>query len=273
MKTSEISQNRNVYLFESATGRENTKESTEKRKVLENIPGMKITISQEGLAACEEAAKNRQGNVGAMTGWEGIEAYERVTNTKEICFEHMKEFGEAMRQVELHMRKNLLAALLTITLFFVVAASNSIISEASELSEITDSSENQVEFTDITLESVDIAELPVISYNNVDRPYTGETIVVDGISTHSGSNDNPNSALLFENNLGDSQSLTAANEQRWYAMILSEKTKVSVYMSMDAAMDADLYVFSLDNSAGTLNLIGGRYLFYLCHKLCRSRYL
>lgn len=155
------------------------------------------------------------------------------------------------------MRKNLLAALLTITLFFVVAASNSIISKASELSEITDTSENQVEFTDITLESVDIAELPVISYNNVDRPYTGETIVVDGISTHSGSNDNPNSALLFENNLGDSQALTAANEQRWYAMILSEKTKVSVYMSMDAAMDADLYVFSLDNSAGTLNLIGG----------------
>ena len=100
MKTSEISQNRNVYLFESATGRENMEESTEKRKVLENIPGMKITISQEGLAACEEAAKNRQGNVGAMTGWEGIEAYERVTNTKEICFEHMKEFGEAMRQVE-----------------------------------------------------------------------------------------------------------------------------------------------------------------------------
>ncbi|WP_276949665.1 hypothetical protein [Acetatifactor muris] len=155
------------------------------------------------------------------------------------------------------MRKNLLAALLIITLFFVVAAPNSIISEASELSEITDTSENQVEFTDITLESVDIAELPVISYNNVDRPYTGETIVVDGISTHSGSNDNPNSALLFENNLGDSQALTAANEQRWYAMILSEKTKVSVYMSMDAAMDADLYVFSLDNSAGTLNLIGG----------------
>lgn len=71
MKTSEISQNRNVYLFESAIGRENMEESTEKRKVLENIPGMKITISQEGLAACEEAAKNRQGNVGAMTGWEG----------------------------------------------------------------------------------------------------------------------------------------------------------------------------------------------------------
>ena len=102
MKTSEISQNRNVYLFESATGRENTKESTEKRKVLENIPGMKITISQEGLAACEEAAKNRQGNVGAMTGWEGIEAYERVTNTKEICFEHIDRKSTRLNSSHIH---------------------------------------------------------------------------------------------------------------------------------------------------------------------------
>lgn len=155
------------------------------------------------------------------------------------------------------MRKNLLATLLAIALLFVMATPNSIISEASELSEITDMSENQAESSDITLENVDIAELPVISYNNVERPYAGETIVVDGISAHSGSNDNPNNSLLFENNLGDSQALTAANEQRWYAMILSEKTKVSIYMSMDAAMDADLYVFSLDSSAGTLNLIGG----------------
>lgn len=50
------------------------------------------------------------------------------------------------------MRKNLLATLLAIALLFVMATPNSIISEASELSEITDMSENQAESSDITLE-------------------------------------------------------------------------------------------------------------------------
>lgn len=100
MKTSEIIQKQNIYLFQLATGRGCVEKSTEKRKVLESIPGVKITISQEGLMACEEVAKNRQGNVGELTGREGSDVYQRTTRTNEICFEYLMELGEAMSQVE-----------------------------------------------------------------------------------------------------------------------------------------------------------------------------
>jgi hypothetical protein len=155
------------------------------------------------------------------------------------------------------MRKKILVTFLSIALLWAMVFPGCIISEASELSEIVGIPENQSEYSDFSLEQVDIAEVPVKSYNNIDRPYAGGNIVVDGISAYSGSNTNPNNALIFEDNVGESQTFTMANEERWYVFRLSEKNKASVYLGMDAAMDADIYVFSLDNSTATLNLIGG----------------
>lgn len=154
------------------------------------------------------------------------------------------------------MRKKLLATLLAITLFLAMAYPNSMVSRASELPEDSDMTEGPVEISDITLENIDMEDISTKNIDKADRPYSGEYTTFDGISAYSNDNTNPNSALLFEDNTGDSGTFTTANEERWYAFVLSEKTKVSIPVGMGAAMDVDLYVFSLDSASGTLSVIG-----------------
>ena len=47
------------------------------------------------------------------------------------------------------------------------------------------------------------------------------------------------------------------DEMRWYGFILDQTSKVSIMLEAASSVDADLYVFQLDQETYNLDLIGG----------------
>lgn len=155
------------------------------------------------------------------------------------------------------MTTKILRSLLAIVLTLVVVFPCGIVSRASELQDDMDSSEIPIEIGEISIETIDETNIPERNYNVISRPYLGEIPHFDEIAPYSDENTNPNAAYLFQNNTSGSGTFTTSNEERWYAFVLQEKSKVSIHLDMDASMDADVYVFSLDSAEGTLAVIGG----------------
>ena len=120
-----------------------------------------------------------------------------------------------------------------------------------------DSSETPIELGGISLDIIDETNVPEKDYNVVSRPYSGENLILDEITSYADENTNPNAAYLFTDNTSGSGTFTVEKEERWYAFVLEEKSKVSIRLNMDASMDADVYVFSLNSAEGTLSVIGG----------------
>jgi len=101
--------------------------------------------------------------------------------------------------------------------------------------------------------------------NNMDRQYTGEEFSVtkspkasSAISAQSNQeNIDPNYAYLVENEDIVQGDLTQTDEMRWYGFILDQTSKVSIMLEAASSVDADLYVFQLDQETYNLDLIGG----------------
>ena len=102
---------------------------------------------------------------------------------------------------------------------------------------------------DFELENPNICERSIETQYSVD--------LAQALSDDESINDNPNSAYLI--NLGEQINGTVSSEleQRWYAFSVDKKTKFTAAMAMDAAVDFDLYLFKLNESESTLELVGG----------------
>lgn len=100
MRISDTTQKQAIYDLDLMSIQEKENKTVETKKVLENAPAAEISISKEGMAALEEAARNRTGCFGIMTGQDDFRKMPRQGPEYEIFFEHLWELGEAMSEAE-----------------------------------------------------------------------------------------------------------------------------------------------------------------------------
>ena len=101
--------------------------------------------------------------------------------------------------------------------------------------------------------------------NNMERDYNGGNInvteVLDGeaafVARAAQENTDPNYAYVVQNEAVVQGYLTQTNEMRWYGFIVNEPNKISIVLEMATSVDADVYLFKLDQSTYSLNLIVG----------------
>jgi len=128
--------------------------------------------------------------------------------------------------------------------------------------------------TDFVLEElISPNDLPEIEANIMERQYVGGEITVDtgieasaespqmgqmGIAPASiSSNTDPNNAYLVTNDTETYGMIETNGEFRWYAFVLNQNSKATIDLAMVSALDADLYIFELNQQNSTLGLIGG----------------
>ncbi|SDA47726.1 hypothetical protein SAMN02910275_00688 [Butyrivibrio sp. INlla18] len=70
-------------------------------------------------------------------------------------------------------------------------------------------------------------------------------------------NTDPNGAYVVSNENVFQGNLGQTNEMRWYAFILDQDSKVTIELQSVSDVDADLYLFALDQESYQLSLIGG----------------
>lgn len=100
MRISDTTQKQNSYDLDFMTSQGRGNKTTEVKKVLENAPAAEISISKEGMEAWKEAAGNRSGCFGVVTGQDDFREMPRQDPEYEIYFEHLWELGEAMDEVK-----------------------------------------------------------------------------------------------------------------------------------------------------------------------------
>jgi len=100
-------------------------------------------------------------------------------------------------------------------------------------------------------------------FNCIERPYVGENYAVterSGLYSESrdaSDNTDPNYAYVVSNDAVMQGTIQAEGEMRWYAFSLNEKSKVSILLQMVETLDADLYMYALNEETYGLELIGG----------------
>lgn len=98
--------------------------------------------------------------------------------------------------------------------------------------------------------------------NKMEKPYNEKTYTVTNIlgapiAYAAEENTDPNNAYLAVNGNTVQGTLTQTGETRWYGFILNQTSKISILVQTFADVDADLYVFKLDQESYELNFIGG----------------
>lgn len=172
------------------------------------------------------------------------------------------------------MKKRLLAVLLAVASCICVVYSP-INANAQEMNygvSHEESSDISIEESDIDTSIFDInnaypevAQVEDIEENyipnGIDRVYDGENLKVHMTATvsESGENDNtdPNYAYLVEHGDVIHGELTKTSEMRWYGFSLEQRSKVSILLQTVSNVDADIYLFELDQNTYKLNLVGG----------------
>jgi len=196
------------------------------------------------------------------------------------------------------MRKGkIVASILTlatvVTLLHSVPVNATAVSSSKEVN--TTELDNEMQPVTEQLEPEDIS---VLEANIMDREYTGgqfsisetkaatlsndetnvdaiySTDASEGITTDEAvvsSNTDPNNAYIVTNDSIQQETIGAAGEIRWYAFVLNEKSKVTINLQMVEALDADLYMYSLNKATNQLELIGGSATacFCLLSEYCR----
>lgn len=117
-------------------------------------------------------------------------------------------------------------------------------------------------FEELPKEELQATEVPskeanVLSRKNVAATYQLKNeLNKQRLNTTSGNTD-PNNAYLVTNDTVTQGQITQTGELRWYAFSLTEKSKVTILLQMVEALDADLYLYSLNEETYQLELIGG----------------
>lgn len=169
--------------------------------------------------------------------------------------------GDRYGEINMNRRKIFYVVLSGLILVTSVFAGKTSMVNAAEL----ENNEENIQYADeqmINVESVEL-DTDVIStdeINILDRIDMQDTYSINEFSLYDESeqeNTDPNYALLIEDGNVVQGSLSAQGEMRWYGFILQEKSKISLYLEMVDGVDADLYLFSLNEETYSLELIGG----------------
>lgn len=122
---------------------------------------------------------------------------------------------------------------------------------------------NPIEVVEISDDEMTADVIDEMAANVVERSYAGEAYTITGSasicsdSEDSVSNIDPNYAYLVANDTVTQGAIETANEMRWYAFSLNEESKISILLQMVETLDADLYMFQLNEETYDLELIGG----------------
>ena len=142
------------------------------------------------------------------------------------------------------MKKKLLVGLMA---FAVLFSSNLCIAKAEEV--------QGEELTAATLE-----EIP---FNVMEKSYEGPDYVIENdVSAQAAAADNadntdPNNAQVVVTDTKVNGTISTAEEMRWYAFVLNQTGTVTMRVEMGADLDADLYIFKLNEATSRLELLGG----------------
>lgn len=114
----------------------------------------------------------------------------------------------------------------------------------------------------INVQSVelDTSTLSSNEVNIIERQEVYNTYCINEISQcaeGAQENTNPNYALSIEDEDIVQGNLTAQGEMRWYVFALDQNSKASIMLQMTSEVDADIYLFELNQDTYELNLIGG----------------
>ena len=142
------------------------------------------------------------------------------------------------------MKKKLLAGLMA---FAVLFSNNLCIAKAEE-----------VQGEALTAETFD-----EISFNVMEKSYSGPDYVIENdVSTQAAAADNadntdPNNAQVVVTDTKVIGTISAAGEMRWYAFVMNQAGTITTRVEMGADLDADLYIFKLNEATSRLELLGG----------------
>ncbi|MBD5543343.1 MAG: hypothetical protein HDR01_03605 [Lachnospiraceae bacterium] len=157
------------------------------------------------------------------------------------------------------MRKKLLAGLLSLVMGFSFL-NMGVIANAETLPE---DNGNPIEVIEISNDEMAAEVIDEMAANVMERSYAGEAYTfterasVYSDSEDSESNTDPNYAYVVTNDIVMQGAIETENEMRWYAFSLSERSKVCILLQMVETMDADLYMFQLNEETYDLELLGG----------------
>lgn len=138
---------------------------------------------------------------------------------------------------------------------------NAVVTE--DLGETSTSQEGVIDFSAIKdNEDLSVTDFVASDINSIEKTCTEDYAVslidmADNTEENEAINDNPNDATIMSLGMQVYDTVAAELEQRWYAFSVEKTTKFTAAMVMDDTVDFDLYVFKLDETDGTLELVGG----------------
>lgn len=128
---------------------------------------------------------------------------------------------------------------------------------------VSDSTKTMEEFAEVERDNLLVDDIEEVASNIMERNYSGEQYTISaGIEEHSENEDSvtntdPNYALVVNNDTVMQGNIEAANEMRWYGFILNQKSTVTILLNTVETLDADIYLFALNQETYELELIGG----------------
>lgn len=140
-------------------------------------------------------------------------------------------------------------------------ANYEVVQQQEEVKELSALSDDIVSTVDETEEVFKIDENEIKANNmehsfNVDSELTVYPSMVYNTRS-SEENTDPNYAYIVSNDMVMQQAVENVGEFRWYNFSLETTSKVSILLQMVTELDADLYMFKLDEETYTLELTGG----------------
>lgn len=146
-----------------------------------------------------------------------------------------------------------LKTLLSIMLVLVLMMVNVNFTLADSDSEIPEfSAENTIKNLDDLEKIEDLSDVAntnqEITLPNVDTTINNLGISQDAEEPTASDNTDPNNAYLIPPDTTVGDTFAASGEQRWYAMEITERTKLSTILLNDTPLDGDLYIFKLNET-------------------------
>ena len=173
------------------------------------------------------------------------------------------------------MRKKGIKRLLALCLALCICLPTTVLAQEADFPESEYAQENvtvqvpplyepasEGEMSDLYEEVLRVDESQEYISNNMERPYDGKEYTVTNVpggpvAYATEENTDPNNAYLAVNGNTVQGTLTQTGEMSWYGFILNQTSKISILVQTLEDVDADLYVFKLDQASYELNLIGG----------------
>ena len=156
------------------------------------------------------------------------------------------------------MRKRVMSMVLTLSVIFSLF-NPGITTYADNLSDRVDSGELEK----VEREEVPETEIETVTSNIMERSYFGESYTLSeeaqaySKGSDSSNNTDPNYAITVSNDTAVQGTIEVANEMRWYTFRLDKKSTVTLLLNSVEELDADIYLFTLNQESYELEMIGG----------------